>query len=369
MTNVPQALRFLPKPYDIDSPIFELEMDSFEPAALVECAWSSQTSASDQPAELTKSPFEFGLSRLTLFVGWTPYGHLRMRLYCAQDEGKYYLTPILEPNGPLESLSPPAGPALDLFTTLRERLGAALPGVSIWNDEPSCRAALYSCALAVGLRASTRITEALSVHRQSLCTEDFSFLFGSAPLPCLASGADSSFPLLVPAPQPAPTGFTQYVVTPHVLAKLGDRHFLCLRDLLAAFFELLSDLVGASDPAAYALDWPYTPEQIHSDPYLRLRIGPTFGDLRILVTTFRKRLPAWESLADAAILLALDRLIDDGIIVPTIGKYNDSFYRIYRKGEGDSREAWRTWSTSCPCSNGGFMRTRSYSPQCSRKSP
>jgi hypothetical protein len=109
-------------------------------------------------------------------------------------------------------------------------------------------------------------------------------------------------------------------------------------DELSAFIGVintLADWVGANDPAGYRLGWPYDAEQIAAEPYERLRIGPTFGDLSEIIATLTSK-----TLVDAAVAVSrlLDRFIDEGGVVPTTACYEDRLYRIYRKGEKDPRD-------------------------------
>ncbi len=103
--------------------------------------------------------------------------------------------------------------------------------------------------------------------------------------------------------------------------------------ILHSAFEVLGELVCSQNPASYALDWPYTPDQIRDDPYLRLRIGPTFSDL---VTLLTRSLSIESQHAEPIVSRFLDTAIDAGVVVPTIGCMDGGCYRIYRKGEANA---------------------------------
>lgn len=103
-------------------------------------------------------------------------------------------------------------------------------------------------------------------------------------------------------------------------------------------FEALSEFVGGSATSEYQATWPYSRAEVLNDPYLRLRIGFTFGDLAGIlsysdgVTPDRSR--DWALVASKVV----DRLVDSGSLVPTLANYGGKVYRIYRKGEGRYRE-------------------------------
>lgn len=104
-----------------------------------------------------------------------------------------------------------------------------------------------------------------------------------------------------------------------------------------AVFESLSDAVGSSDLGGYRLTWPYAREAVLEDPYLRLRIGFTAGDLngilRQAATKTRDEV-SWRRTTSKV----LDRLIDCGVVVPTIAVLDGNLYRVYRKGESGPRD-------------------------------
>lgn len=110
---------------------------------------------------------------------------------------------------------------------------------------------------------------------------------------------------------------------------------------LLALMGALSNLVGGEKPSEYKAVWPYSKEQIDRNPYLRLRIGPTFSDILSLISKMYKLLSNLNStpthLADA-LSITLDALIDQGAIVPTFGNYNNKVYRVYRRGEGPGQD-------------------------------
>jgi hypothetical protein len=111
------------------------------------------------------------------------------------------------------------------------------------------------------------------------------------------------------------------------------------RDVFSAFdtvFEHLAKLVGATEPEKFR--WAEKRRQeVMGDPYRRLRIGFTGPDLVALLQSVLQREPADEWRTRLQVSQLLDRFIDAGGVVPTTAVVKGRVYRIYRKGEADSR--------------------------------
>ena len=112
-------------------------------------------------------------------------------------------------------------------------------------------------------------------------------------------------------------------------------------------------MVGAKDPDSYQLCWPYSKEEVRDRPYLRLRIGPTWNDVKALVRLVLTSVSGadFQQVSDGELSRLLDRHVDDGSVVPTFAQYGECTYRIYRKGETDAHEEaiekiCYAWSTS-----------------------
>lgn len=106
--------------------------------------------------------------------------------------------------------------------------------------------------------------------------------------------------------------------------------------VLDALLQDLANVVGSEFPENYALDFPYTREQVATDPYLRLRIGFSYSEL---VQFFRSNLPKTgtpnSATAESVVSELIDQFVDMGAIVPTIALHSDPCVRIYRKGESN----------------------------------
>jgi hypothetical protein len=109
--------------------------------------------------------------------------------------------------------------------------------------------------------------------------------------------------------------------------------------LFSVVFNELACVVGASDSSAYSLEWPYSKREILEEPYLRLRIGLTFEDI---VSLYQAVLDSDHQTTDvqlrANVSALLDHAIDEGAVVPTLARYGEHFYRVFRKGETDPRD-------------------------------
>ncbi len=117
----------------------------------------------------------------------------------------------------------------------------------------------------------------------------------------------------------------------------GFDSFSCVK----AIIEALADLVGAEAPEQYELDFPYTREEVRKDPYLRLKVGPTFHDMILLVADLLRESGFKQQSPDSfyyALSVVLDMTVDNGSLVPTFARYGDKWFRVYRKGENGLRD-------------------------------
>jgi hypothetical protein len=106
---------------------------------------------------------------------------------------------------------------------------------------------------------------------------------------------------------------------------------------MQALFNDLGMAVGADNPAEYSLQEPFSPTEIEQDPYLRLRLGFTFGEL---ISLFRESFDGSSVEKRPVELLVselVDAFIDHGAIVPTIMRQGEACTRVYRKGEANPR--------------------------------
>jgi hypothetical protein len=114
----------------------------------------------------------------------------------------------------------------------------------------------------------------------------------------------------------------------------------CYRYLLG-IMTALAKIIGSESPADYRAVWPFSKQEILKNPYLRLRIGPTFSDLVELCRRIYHKVNGCEIRSSAFVKTlsgTFDNLIDQGAIVPTFAHYNNESFRIYRRGEGPGKD-------------------------------
>lgn len=121
----------------------------------------------------------------------------------------------------------------------------------------------------------------------------------------------------------------------------SSNHGIDCYGYLLALMEALSKLVGGERPNEYKAVWPYTLEEINKNPYLRLRIGPTFTDIVAICARMYELMTNLHSTPvnlAKTLSVTLDALIDQGAIVPTFANYEGKIFRIYRRGEGPGQD-------------------------------
>jgi hypothetical protein len=126
----------------------------------------------------------------------------------------------------------------------------------------------------------------------------------------------------------------------HAIDEVFDENHVAYKtpfEYFVAFFSVLSKKTGSEDHKEYTINWPYPSDSVRNEPFLRLRIGPTFQDLvHIMGWLLGDKLDKSDLYSKISRLL--DKTIDDGGVVPCIAEYGGVAYRIYRKGESDSQE-------------------------------
>ncbi len=338
-TDIPQLLRGLARPYDLDFPVLECAAqppfsDLLEVSrGLADCFGTAET------RDVTSwEGRRSGVCRVSIEVS-APNGWLaKLRLYGSPASTQFWMVPMAVPPAICEELLP-------LEDTLWQQLTIALKA-ELQKGEPGARAALFAHSLAFGVRCLDRASSVLQLVNPAelFDRQEAAIAFGpiakhvhlpagyasrSEPRERSTLGGLSS-PFLSYALE---SGFPAKIAT---LAGCGDPG-----RLFESLFGVLSDSVGADDPGLYCFPGPYTAQQVAEAPYRRLRVGPTWTDLTELV-----RGAAFVADGDAGVARCsdlelstlLDRYIDGGSVVPTFAEYDGCFYRIYRKGETDPHE-------------------------------
>jgi hypothetical protein len=368
---VPEALLALSKPYDLVFPTMPCRLNvPFRNTGQV-VAWLEDRFGVENVHLICRQAGTFGLGRVTVDLdsGETPAsGNYKLRLYL--DEAarlcnivSFSIPPRLCSKQTFES---------DTARLLWERLEGSLAGVPdgaclLAPGEARCLALLFTYSLDVGLRAlqETGIGDVVSLRTPSEYDEgDAALLFGPAALPDFESPRRvvQVIDQISEKADCTPTGCSPFLkwfggdLKKLVRQRVGGGDaFACF----TSFFDVMAEFVGASNPESYKPgEWPYPLTQVKRNPYLRLRVGPTFDDLvEIMQTLVEPRgdsgQPVEKGISSMrrTVSTLLDFAIDAGAVVPTIARYDDHYFRIYRKGENGPRDKAQSrvlyaWSSS-----------------------
>lgn len=348
VASVPQHLQRLNKPYDLEFPVIPCQILPPWRTPVELLAKLRTTYGSAAVHDLSVCGNDERVSRITIDLGSDSSNNYKIRLYIDGNRNTCNLVPFAIPHN-LDAppvLSHPTSIAL-LSTLVREIADAPI-GTTLWLNEPICRARLFAASLDFGLSALSKFNSVFAATSVAFSSADAQLLFG----PAVASVSAREFP-----PAAVSTAlanghksdhgespfWTKFIQNPeHKFLKRISQNLhpgFGATDLLAMIFEVLAEMVGASDARAYILDWPYPKEDIVENPYLRLRVGPTFSDLIRIYQELRSTKDVDVVPARNVVSAALDCLIDCGAVVPTLGCYDGTLYRIYRQGESKRRNA------------------------------
>lgn len=349
-SKVPDALRIVNKPFDLGFPVIPCSFAvPFRTCTDIH-AWLLRTFGPDVVHNPTAPlGYDHQLRRFSVDLGIGKPGLRKIRLYLDETTSECNLVPFDVPSvlsSDKRGLRRPE--ALSLDALLREALAQAPSGATLWPDEASTRARLFVGSLELGIEALDALQEVLVAREPGLFSaSDAGWAFG--PVIARTRYANEGDGVC----EPGLTDVEDVSVSPFLSRCQEFEHGLFLENirkripdglglvatemLFDAFFLELSRLVGATNHDEYALSWPYTIEQVRENPYLRLRIGPTFDDLVALLSTMLPSSVETRSLRSVMSDM-LDRFIDEGVVVPTIASYDGKLYRVYRKGENDHRD-------------------------------
>lgn len=341
--RVPEALQALAKPYDLDFPLLRCRLRppyaSFEDlrAALEWREGESRVFDLSTPAGRNH-----GVHRLALDPPEGHERHSKVRIYLDERTGECVVMPIVV-TGQLSTEEPtwlggwPRGVWEQLAPLAPEGDG---------GDEARARIRLFVDSLQYGLEFLRRRRDLfLAEPGLPFAVEDAEMIFGPAVRRAVPSREANGG-----AWDSGPSGASPFLAAAH-------RHGLpdAVRSRLlgapeplsvfAACFEALADMVGAVEPSDFAMSDLADTDTVKSNPYLRLRIGPTIPDLTELVHEICGSPGPLEE-TRCQVTRMLDRFIDAGAVVPTIARYaiqdgaqpRHGVFRIYRKGEPPSRD-------------------------------
>jgi hypothetical protein len=353
--EIPDRLQQLGLPYDLDFPVLDCRTQAGEETFARLRDALAERHGEDQVYDLTTPPgAEAGIRRLTVDLSAPGRVPTKVRVYLHCESGRCSLAPIRVAS-PLATDAPEGRAARRFWAALdtegvdaeaRGRLRLYLDSLSTGLSFVSLHADLFSCDLEAPLLPGQ--TELIFGPR-AIGAATFA---GGAPGSWERAGLDSD--PARGAEEERDGGVSAFLEAAEetglmsaVAARVeGEPDEL---SVFIAFFNTLAEWVGADDPSAFRLEGPVSRSAVEEAPYLRLRIGPTFADLAGIVAALVPDLSSEESWRIVSRLL--DRFIDDGGVVPTIGTYDGRLYRIYRKGERDPRDraslrTRRAWEAS-----------------------
>lgn len=330
-SEIPMLLQSQALPYDLDFPVMRARVNLVsEVFATVHAALAARFGAPAVYDISSPAGARQQIGRLVVMLPTAGTPHRKVRLYINENTAECNVVPICL-DSPLRAQRPSETWAQRIWDTLdADSKGArARAHLNFFID-----------SLRLGMSFVAEQSELFSACEDPFDIEQASLIFGPkiAEALTIVPPEDAGVPLEVdPAPAPNCSPFLQAAersgLINAVREGLSDEP-----DELTAFIGVINTLaewVGANDPADYRLGWPYEPDQIAAEPYQRLRIGPTFGDLSEIIATLTGKPHV---AAAVAVSRLLDRFIDEGGVVPTTACYEDRLYRIYRKGEKDPRD-------------------------------
>lgn len=348
VASVPETIQLLAKPYDIEFPIFRCLLAPWVTCASDVLRWAEERYPGAVQDLLWPNSFNH-LRRITIDLP-PQRGARKIRLYIDEERRSCAFVPIAIPDS-LSQLTASHPVARSLAESLYRLAQLAPPTAQLWDGEAMARAMLFCASLDLGLEVVDGFGSALVPADSSLLSaSDAAQLFGPGVHDILAAPPEvtsSSTTAAASHPEGSATPFVDHLGDLdegqflEKVARFAAEHYGNVPHAqFAAVFDVLASMVHATVSGTPNLHWPYTADQIATAPYLRLRIGPTLPDLVILMQRLVPRLKD-QSSATQYVSRQLDLCIDSGAVVPTIARYDGVFYRIYRKGESDYRDAAR----------------------------
>jgi hypothetical protein len=344
--QAPILIAGLNKPYDLDFPVLDCTLE--DPVRTPDELSAGLSLKHGQRAFDVSTALgrERNLHRFSVDRKTTDGVFTKVRLYLDGETGQVNVVPMAIPS-PLVLYPTASAPtwACDAYERLVEAAGP------LADDELRARAALFVNSLLVGVDFLLDVDGVIRPRTETLVDHvEAQLIFGpvvrnlefpSSLIEAQTAGADDidvdradlGVPPLLAASPALEKLWPQIADRANALAQSADPIVRAV-----AVFECLSASVGSNDIHAYHLDWPYSRQEVLADPYLRLRIGFTAADLTAILRQVAAPEAgdgrAWHRTTSKV----LDRLIDCGIVVPTIAELDGRLYRVYRKGESGARD-------------------------------
>jgi hypothetical protein len=348
--SVPRVLRQTSKPYDADFPVVPCIITV--PFRNWKDCWYWLVSRFGENVHSTtdESQQTAGVARASISLashdGWV----VKARLYFDFNRLRCNVVPMaLAPSLSFENDYPAGSRSHSVFGVLQR---AATPTTAHPSREEAWLGLARARTFCDSLLALEFVLGALSglVQRENLAlcsNDDISIQFGpSVAAQCSALFTEEFRPIgragllkfLDARASSGPKGLLAMSDSDRLVSRC--RNFLKTGMATLAMQALFNDLgmaVGADNPAEYSLQEPFSPTEIEQDPYLRLRLGFTFGEL---ISLFRESFDGSSVEKRPVELLVselVDAFIDHGAIVPTIMRQGEACTRVYRKGEANPR--------------------------------
>lgn len=372
VSDVPRALTSISKPYDLDYPILTCRLAiPFATAQQLMLALEEQY-GSNAVHIIAGNSDNRKLKRLAVDLVGSAYSMRKLRFYLNEETGECNVVPMAI-GFPGQAIDK-ASLSFVLTEEARSVIEKGPKSLLDWRSGAVYRSELFAASLQLGLAELRQLSHLLIPRSEEpFSVYDAAYVFGptlarrlaNLTLEYLATVGPAEMPveeIATPSVSPFFTHFLTAEFSTKVVARAGSRD---IADVFRSLFDQVAEDVGASNPDAYAATWPLTREEILKEPYRRLRIGPTFVDI---VQFLRRECPTENrpcaaSLADYwhTASRLLDYSIDSGGVVPALANYENSTYRIYRKGENALRDevvsrAVVAWATCGPMSLTRFTK-------------
>ncbi|MCU1395206.1 MAG: hypothetical protein JWM34_3634 [Ilumatobacteraceae bacterium] len=337
---VPLLLQELDRPYDLDFPIIECAaLPPFSNLGDVVRGLSDCFGAAETRDVTSWAGRRCGVFRVSVEIPGVAEGWLtKLRIYGAPDAARFWVVPMAVP----PAIASEDLPVKDeLWDTLTE-------SVSDCDrfGEPGVRAAMFSYSLAFGLEVLRRCASVMQPVDPvaTFSRSEAALAFGGRAIGLLVPDAHATamHPTSAPRPLYRTSPFLDAAKHAAFPAQIAQRAASPEpARLFEELFMVLSSAVGALNPENFELSTLATREQVSEDPYIRLRIGPTWPDLVAIIREAAHLLGGDAAVSRCSLLelsTLLDQYVDCGSVVPTFAKYGRVYYRVYRKGEADPHE-------------------------------
>ena len=345
--QVPGALQLMSKPYDMDFPLCKCSIRPPFSQACEIFSWFEKTFSNDFHVLTTELEARHSLARYSVDFPAVAGFNLKARFYFDFNTHTCNVVPMAIPrefrkNGTYNS-DTWAGA---LWEQLVVELKSAPRESTLWEEEPYARAELFVHSIAFSKRVFAAVAPiVIQTGNFPFSLEDASLVFGPSAITqfvqrCRADlhececileslGSNSKNEEFNPL-------HSQLSEDEQNRIEQEGTFLLNQEDITGAFhsiFERLAVNVGATDPAKYSLEHPFSPKAISETHYLRLRVGFSYQDILYFFSKEISQALCCIYSVRSLISTLMDHCIDAGSLVPVIANYDGRIFRVYRKGE------------------------------------